>query len=256
MPDPIIMMASRGESTRIVFNALNQHFDVAAVIIEKRESRKKFIKRRARRLGWPPVIGQILFQGALFPLLKRNARDRIHDIKSQYELDTSPIPESLILEVSSVNEPEATELLTDIDPGVVIINGTRIIAGRVLDAVEAPFLNMHAGITPAYRGVHGGYWALAEDDPERCGVTVHLLDEGIDTGGVLAQQAISPTKRDNFSTYPYLQLGAGLPHLVEQIQRALQAQLAPSQPDDDDSNLWVHPTLPGYLYRRIAKGVQ
>ena len=42
---------------------------------------------------------------------------------------------------------------------------------------------MHAGITPQYRGVHGGYWAVVNNDPEHCGVTIHFVDKGIDTGG-------------------------------------------------------------------------
>ena len=39
-------------------------------------------------------------------------------------------------------------------PRVVIVNGTRIIQERVLQSVDAIFLNTHAGITPMYRGVH------------------------------------------------------------------------------------------------------
>ena len=53
----------------------------------------------------------------------------------------------------------------------------------LLEAVPAVFLNTLAGITPSYRGVHGAYWALVQRQPDACGVTVHLVDAGIDTGG-------------------------------------------------------------------------
>ena len=59
--------------------------------------------------------------------------------------------------------------------------------------------------------MHGGYWALVSGHPEACGVTVHLVDEGIDSGGILAQSVITPGPADCFVTYPLMQLGVGLP---------------------------------------------
>ena len=34
----------------------------------------------------------------------------------------------------------------------------------MLQSVEAIFVNTHVGITPKYRGVHGGYWSLVKND--------------------------------------------------------------------------------------------
>src|SRR5438093_9923670 len=53
----------------------------------------------------------------------------------------------------------------------VVVNGTRIISEAVLTASDAVFINMHAGITPKYRGVHGGYWALYNGDGEAASST-------------------------------------------------------------------------------------
>ncbi len=63
---------------------------------------------------------------------------------------------------------------------------------------------MHAGITLRYRGVHGGYWALAEQHPEWVGTTVHLVDPGIDTGGILAQSTFErvPRRHDRHVSRP------------------------------------------------------
>jgi methionyl-tRNA formyltransferase len=47
---------------------------------------------------------------------------------------------------------------------------------------------VHAGITPRYRGTHGGYWVLLNNDPGHCGVTIHLVDPGIDTGSIVARR--------------------------------------------------------------------
>ena len=64
-----------------------------------------------------------------------------------------------------------------------------------LGSLGCPVVNVHAGITPRYRGVHGGYWALAERHPEWVGTTVHLVDPGIDTGAILAQATFDVSRR-------------------------------------------------------------
>ena len=58
---------------------------------------------------------------------------------------------------------------------------------------------------------------------------MHLVDPGIDTGGVLAQATFAVTPTDTIATYPYLHLAAGLPLLGDQVDRALAGQkpLAP-----------------------------
>jgi methionyl-tRNA formyltransferase len=131
--------------------------------------------------------------------------------------------------------------------------GTRVIAGEVLRAVNAPFINYHAGITPKYRGVHGGYWAKAGGDLGNFGVTVHVVDEGIDTGGVLYQARLTPTVKDNYSTYPYLQLAAAMPLLERGARDAIAGNLQ-IEKVDLPSHLWSHPTLWHYLKTGWRRG--
>lgn len=80
--------------------------------------------------------------------------------------------------MDSVISRIAVDLLQKLNPKEVVINGTRIISGNVLSCVPVYFINIHAGITPLFRGVHGGYRALYERDVGNCGVTVHLIDQG------------------------------------------------------------------------------
>jgi folate-dependent phosphoribosylglycinamide formyltransferase PurN len=168
-------------------------------------------------------------------------------------LRDAPPPEPL--RVTSANAPETLEALRDLKPDVIVVNGTRILSRALLGGAPAPFINMHAGITPLYRGVHGGYWALAQGDPANCGVTVHLVDPGVDTGEVLYQARVQPTPRDSYFTYPYLQLAAGVPLLLRAVEDALQGRLAPMRAQGSSAQ-WSHPGLTGYLWRRLARGVR
>lgn len=214
------------------------------------------MRRRLRRLGLATVAGQLAFLGLAVPTLRWSARGRIREIYRQHGLQNSP-PGAVAARVSSVNSAEARTLIQQYQPNVVVVNGTRVISHATLAAITCPIINMHSGITPLYRGVHGGYWALAERRPELAGTTVHLVDRGIDTGTILGQARLQITRRDSFVTYPHLHTAAGLPVLLNAVQRALEGCLSPSAGIPElESRLRYHPTLWGYLYRRLRYGVR
>ena len=60
-------------------------------------------------------------------------------------------------------------------------------------------INCHAGKLPFYRGRNVLNWALINDEPE-FGITVHYIDEGIDTGDVILQRCYPITDADDYST--------------------------------------------------------
>jgi methionyl-tRNA formyltransferase len=251
----IVLLCSDGDSTRAVHNALQKKFGHIKVIMEKPISRSEMAKRRAKKLGIIKVIGQISFVALVVPALYRQSKKRIAEIENKFALANQWINAD-ISEIDSVNTDEAREILREINPDVVVVNGTRIISRKTLQSVNATFINMHAGITPAYRGVHGAYWALAEGKPELVGTTVHLVDEGIDTGNIIEQAFFAVEKNDNFATYPYLHTAYGIPLMLKAVEDCLKGTL---QTKKDlpvlESKLRYHPTIFEYLSRKFRNGV-
>ncbi len=241
--------------TNILYNYLSAHVSIDSVVIEDKISKKKLIRNRLRKIGQLKVIGQLLFQVFIQKLLLRSSKNRIAEILSMNHLSQATIPDAKILRVSSVNDKDCIDLLNKLNPSIIVVNGTRIISKKVLDSVHAKFVNMHMGITPKYRGVHGAYWAMANKDPQLCGVTIHLIDEGIDTGSVLKQALISTGPHDNFATYPYLQLAKGLPLFLESLQEIEQHNSKTIPPLTNESSLWYHPTIFEYFYNRFFNKV-
>jgi phosphoribosylglycinamide formyltransferase-1 len=260
MPDArVVLLASDGPSTRIVYHALRSQLpaDVRLdAILEGAVPRGQFLKRRVKRLGIARVVGQLLFVAVAVPVLRARGRQRVEAIKAEYGLDDAPLPASAH-RVPSANSAEARALLCSLSPTVVVVNGTRILGHETLAATPAPFINMHAGITPAFRGVHGGYWALAEGRPDLVGTTVHRVDEGIDTGTIIEQVHFQVGRDDTFWTYPYLHTAAGIPLLVRAVQAALAGAIPSRVPNQAlPSVLRSHPTLWAYLSRRVRRGVR
>lgn len=251
----LLFIAAKGLSSQIVLNALHKSFGVDAAIFEEKESTKKFLQRRIKKLGYLKVAGQVLFQLIVVPLLRKQAAIVIDTMVEQAQLDTIQNDAILIHQVYSANDSSVIELVQNIQPDVVVINGTRILSKKLLTVISCPVINMHAGITPQYRGVHGAYWALVNGDEKNCGVTVHLVDEGVDTGDVLYQSLIKIAPEDNFLTYPIKQLIAGIPFLLKAVGDAFSNKLSPYSAAGN-SNQWYHPTIWQYLYMRIKKGIK
>lgn len=251
----IIILGGKGESTNIVFNTLNQKYGITTAIIEEKESLKLFIKRRIKRLGIITVIGQIAFQLTVPKLLAFLSKKRLEEIIKNNNLNLSDIPTNSIKKVNSVNSKSTIELINSINPDLIIVNGTRIISKKVLQSVSCKFINTHAGMTPMYRGVHGTYWALVNDDIENSGVTVHFVDEGIDTGNIIAQKQVFISSKDNFSTYPLLQLSIGIELLTEVVENYFDNKITICK-EKGESKLYYHPTIWEYMYYRIVRKVK
>jgi methionyl-tRNA formyltransferase len=253
----IVMLAGPGDSTRIVYGALTRTFGPLPLLLEEPIRRGQLIRRRAQKLGIRRALSQATFAIAVVPALRLFSRRRLSELRTRMLQDAPLLSGDSIFRVPSVNAPECIAKLRTLSPDVVVVNGTRIIAQRVLDEVPAVFINMHAGITPRYRGTHGAYWARAEGRPEAAGVTVHLVDKGIDTGSVLGQATIRPRPEDTFVTLPYLQIEAGIPLLIKAVSDVLAGQVRTISPlDFGKSKLWHHPGMFEYLHNWFRDGVR
>jgi methionyl-tRNA formyltransferase len=242
----LLMLASDNPTSWIIYNHLVREFGLFPIMVEQPVSRKVLLKNRIRKLGLAKVMSQIAFVTILRRFLTWRDKGRIAEICRLEGIETEPPITSAILPIDSVNGEECRTFIAEIEPTVIIVNGTRIIGKKTLAAGNCTFINSHHGITPKYRGAHGGYWALLEDDRGNCGVTVHLVDEGIDTGNIIEQHRIDPGASDSFVTYPFLLTAAALPILTRSVKAASDGTLA-TQPVEGPSAIWYHPGFFQYL---------
>lgn len=250
------MLAGGGESTKYIYNGIAPHFEIKKVLIADSVSVNKLIKNRIKRLGYFKVINQLLFQAIVSKIIKSKSKKLIESRKKILCLDNTPIPSEKIIEVGFINSNKCIEVIISMDPDLIIVNGTSIISKKVLGCTNALFINTHVGITPEYRGVHGGYWALRNHDKKNFGVTVHKIDKGIDTGDIIYQNTCGVEKEDNFSTYPLYQYSLAIPLLVKAITDIKDGHLEIYQKEGAESKLYYHPTLTEYIYGRVKYGIK
>src|SRR5688572_23045628 len=115
----ILLLAGKGLSTNIVFHAINSQYEVA-VVLEQKESSKKFLKRRIKKLGFFTVAGQVLYQAIIVPMLKKWSAGYIQSLIDNNGIDSGPIKMEIVYEVPSVNDSSVVDLIKKIAPDVVV----------------------------------------------------------------------------------------------------------------------------------------
>jgi folate-dependent phosphoribosylglycinamide formyltransferase PurN len=242
----IILLASDCESSRWVYHALEEAVQIEAVILEQPISKKELAKNRIKKIGFIPIMGQVLFSVFIVPLLKLSSKKRKTYLIDKFHLNSNDFNNTQTLRVSSVNDEGCMNAIRLLQPDIIVVNGTRIISKKILQSANAIFVNMHVGITPYYRGSHGGYWALRNKDAANFGTTIHLIDAGVDTGAVLKQVFIKPDKQDNFATYPVLQVSIGIDALKEVLANMIAGNYETIK-HTKKGNMYFQPTLWQYL---------
>ena len=87
-------------------------------------------------------------------------------------------------------DAEAAALLQQYQPDLVVLAGyMRILSPAFIQPFAGRILNIHPADTQQHQGLHAYEWAFENQLPETK-ITVHLVDEGLDTGPILAQQTV------------------------------------------------------------------
>ncbi len=249
----IVVVTEGGPHIWAIVNALSNRFGPITVILETPESKAQLLRRRASRQGWFNIAGQIGTM-VLTRLGKRFLAGRAKKIVAENGLEIAPRPDQAIIQVPSANSPEFLQAIETAAPKVVLLAGCRMLSRHTLAAMPCPVLNYHAGITPKYRGMNGGFGALANGDEENFGATVHLVDAGVDTGAVLYQARGRPKPGDNLMLYPLRLAALSRGICVSALEDALAGGLRPVE-TAMASRQWYHPPVWSYLWTGLTKGV-
>ena len=93
--------------------------------------------------------------------------------------------------VRNINDPETTRVLREYSPDLIVVSGTNLIGRRTIDSAppDSRWLNLHTGLSPYIRGgPNCTNWCLAERLFGLIGNTVMWLDDGIDSGDLIATE--------------------------------------------------------------------
>ena len=137
-----------------------------------------------------------------------------------------------VYQPATLRSTRVQEELTALQPDVIVVAAYgRFLPVSVLDTPPHGCLNLHPSLLPRYRGPSPVVTAILEGETVT-GVTLMKLDEGMDTGPIIAQREhpIAPQDTARTLTAALFRLGANL--LLENLSPWVAGQIAPQFQDN------------------------
>lgn len=230
-------------------NVAASFHDVHIVAVRRATSGtfNRYLEKLERLRRYGRGITNIFEHASSYPIkhfiVKRNKRKAQAGVRALPRPPVTPWPEKVVY-VDTVNGPDAVEAISKLKPDVVIQFAAGILRKQVFEIPRIGTLNLHVGIAPLIKGMDPIYWALWKREPKWMGATVHFVDEGIDTGPVLAYAPVAPL----YPGEPYSALFVrvhklGVERLVDTLLRLAQGER------------WtIHPPQGERIYRSAISG--
>jgi len=170
----------------------------------------KFFKRHYVLYGGRGFVVKVVQQmyykilSTISPLIKS---ERMYSIKSVAKKYSVPIYFQ-----KDINDPKFLETLRGLNPDIITFASPQIVRSDLLKVPKIGCVNVHSALLPKYRGVYPMFWALLNNEKE-VGVSVHFMDEKIDTGEIISQQKIEVDDNDTFESL-YMKAIKIIPNLL------------------------------------------
>lgn len=147
-------------------------------------------------LKWLKEEAEELAGLVLHPLECRKYGDEI--------LTVSEIPEEDIILGPTLRSPDTIQKIKALKPDVIVsVLFDYILKPEVINIPEKGCINLHPSFLPYNRGQYPNIWSIVDGTPS--GVTLHYIDEGVDTGEIIAQKEVPVDAIDTGQTL-YLKL--------------------------------------------------
>lgn len=208
------------------------------------------IRAEVRRVGWLRFLFDVL-PYRVYSRIAHASDDRgwIEDKLTELSETYAEMPAAIeVLKTVSPNSPETRDFLQRLVPDMAVARCKILIKSEIFSLVPAGILVLHPGICPEYRNSHGCFWALANDDPDKVGMTLLRIDDGIDTGPVYGYYSYAfDVRRDTPAIIYARVVYDNLDALREKFQDIHIGKANAISTKGRSSGIWGQPWLSKYL---------
>jgi len=187
----VILYSAGHAGSAIVLNMLDEAPDIEIVgIVRAPPLKSKGVQDEMRRIGWrfswlllwQRVVQMLTFAVAILlrPWLWKKTL-----LPGWYLAQEKKIP---VKTCRNVNHPSVESFIREQKPDIIISAFfNRILKPNIIHIPRLGVLNIHPGWLPDYKGVMSYFWVLKNNDTT-AGVTLHWINEGIDTGDIISRR--------------------------------------------------------------------
>lgn len=195
--DVVILYSAGHLGSAIIMNRLLEMPEIRIVGVVKAQPLKLSLRGRSRlrqhfkKVGWR-FAGLMFWQrciqglGYLLNLVLPTSSKRLQPAwKIAAERD---IP---VFRCGNVNDDDCRGFIEGLNPDLLLsAYFSQILGAGIISLPKVGVLNIHPGWLPAYRGAMAYFWVL-KNGSDRGGVSIHWIDDGIDTGTVIARRSFA-----------------------------------------------------------------
>lgn len=168
------------------------------------------------------VFGLRIFltYGALFAYYKfLNLLSRVINLGRFYSVKCAAQRNSVpVYKTKNVNDPKFLDVLRALEPDVIVSVASPQVFKRDIINLSKHAINIHAALLPKYRGMMPRFWVLAKGEKET-GVTVHYIDQNIDTGNIILQKTIDIAPQETLHSLQKKIANVGTLVLLEALEK-------------------------------------
>lgn len=147
--------------------------------------------------------------GSMLPVLNSTIYSSILDLAHEHNIP--------VWKVHQLSNLDTIKVLSVYQPDMICVACfSKRIPRDILNLPRLGCLNVHPSLLPANRGPEPLFWTFREGD-ERTGVTIHVMDESLDSGAIVAQQAFEIPDGLKYSELETLAADLGGKLLVQSI---------------------------------------
>jgi methionyl-tRNA formyltransferase len=141
-----------------------------------------------------------------------------------------------------LNSQEFIEQLRKISPDVVINQTELLLKKELLSVPKIGIINRHASLLPHFRGRLGSWWSHAAEPPEY-GVTIHFVDQEIDSGPIIIQKRYSIDPKASYCKVLDIFFSDAPKLMLEALDKIDEPDFTPLPNNYQGTKTYLFPTL-------------
>jgi peptidoglycan/xylan/chitin deacetylase (PgdA/CDA1 family)/folate-dependent phosphoribosylglycinamide formyltransferase PurN len=259
----VFLVGSDSPSTRAAIGAVCNQPGVKAVAVlldtavPRAAIRFKNLRRNVRREGY----SYMLRRGAIaLASLTEKAMDRVVRRAEALSIVRRAFPDSSftlrdlcakvgmpLIEAGNLNDPAVAGKIRQLNADLGIVLGTRILKRPTFSAPRLGSINLHKGSVPGYRGTPPGFWEIYNGE-KSAGVTVHYVDDSLDTGDIVSAAVVEILPLDTPDTLLVKLHGAGSEALAAAVNAIVAGTAEPVRQSAGSTRPNSRPT-----YRQVSE---
>jgi methionyl-tRNA formyltransferase len=223
---------------------------VGIVIIQEPKARIwRRVRREVKRIGLLRFLDVLAFRFYYRAFLAAKDLRWEREFIRQKNLVYEELPrDTPILRTPSPNTTQTEAFIRELSPDLIVARCKVLLKESIFSIPSTGTFVMHPGVCPEYRNAHGCFWALANRDLDKVGMTLLRIDQGIDTGPTFGYYTYKFDEAlESHIVIQHRVVLENLDALRAKLQEIVQGVAVPLNTAGRPSAAWGQPWLTKYL---------